>query len=469
VSSEGYIVYDNTALLQPSDVQPLHADAYNEPLHLRLSSLEAGNYVVKFEVHDAITFWERSSSRLILDLHQFGGEYEDYLLCKYDRKLHVVSSIDTLQSVPHPVIRDTASHHHDTASQHAPRVETVRLGSTQKQKENGIGGEGSKETAAASVVSASVVSVVYVLNVPGEDDRWQRMLSVLDESVAPGPRVHRFDTVSLTDYRILEYSPSLVDVTETGGNPISGADSISWAQRYSNLLTHVEVWEHFSTDTDADADSWALVFEDDIVVHPDLRGQRALIEAQLAQGFALGTREGFVYLGLCGFKSGELVQSDPEQHVSAPSAPHTHGVLAHEWQEVHGPHGSLYLHKPTNTYTAYPPGDAGAGGGVPPPLSVYTAHGVEFVKGCGTCLHAYGVTKWRAASLWSQIESIPWPPGHPLTEPPDAVTLDAYLFHAMNSRVLPMVWCIGCNLTYRGAGYRGIMHQDAELPGGILY
>ena len=71
-----------------------------------------------------------------------------------------------------------------------------------------------------------------------------------------------------------------------------------------------------------------------------------------------------------------------------PKKNHTRGVLAHEWQEVQGPHGTLYLNKSTNTHhvMAYPLGDAGAG--VPPPLSVYTAQGVEFVKRCGTCLHA---------------------------------------------------------------------------------
>ena len=46
---------------------------------------------------------------------------------------------------------------------------------------------------------------MYVLNVPGEDERWLRMLRVLEESFPPGALVHRFDTVSLEDDRIVEY------------------------------------------------------------------------------------------------------------------------------------------------------------------------------------------------------------------------------------------------------------------------
>ena len=57
---------------------------------------------------------------------------------------------------------------------------------------------------------------------------WQRMLRVLEESFLPGTRVHRFETVDLDDHRIRDYQPPL-------------REHLSWPQRFSNLLSHIEV------------------------------------------------------------------------------------------------------------------------------------------------------------------------------------------------------------------------------------
>jgi len=232
-------------------------------------------------------------------------------------------------------------------------------------------------------------------------------------------------------------------------------------------------WQHFATDPLAANDSWALFFEDDCIFHPDLRGDRARVEAILGEAFDLAQHEGFAYLGLCGMKAEDAVRRSWAADASE-MKPCGHGSRASSrgWREIHGPHGTLYLHVPTNTYSSHAPGSAGSGFRAGTKCAtVHAAHGVEYVKGCGTCLHAYGVSKWRAATLWSELETIPWPDYHPLTEEPDMLTLDAYLFHAMVSGVLPMVWNVGANLT-RDPGdlsYRGMLYQDAELPGGILY
>jgi GR25 family glycosyltransferase involved in LPS biosynthesis len=308
----------------------------------------------------------------------------------------------------------------------------------------------------ASTSVTSPLFAMYVLNVPGEDERWRRMLRVLEDSFLPGPLVHRFDTVPLDDYRIVEYPEKLFE-------------HISWPQRYSNLLSHVEAWQHFSTDPDADDNAWALFFEDDIVVHPDVRGDRRRLGAILKDGFALGAVEGFVYLGLCGMKTVEQVQREwKDKPQGAIAQGYRAGSLQDGWLAINGPHGPLYLHRETNTYTVHPPLSPGVESSGA--TCKHAGHGVEHIKGCGTCLHAYGVAKWRAKTLWRQLESIPWEEMHPITYPPDALTLDVYLFQAMVGGVLPMVWNLGANLTDPShSGNQGLAFQDSYLPGGILY
>ena len=310
----------------------------------------------------------------------------------------------------------------------------------------------------------SPLFAMYVLNVPGEDDRWRRMLRVLEESfLPPGLLVHRFDTVPLDDYRIVDY-PEKKELFE----------HISSQQRHSNLLSHVDAWQHFATDTDAADNDWALFFEDDIVFHAEVRGDSRRVTAILEHGFALGAIEGFVYLGLCGMKSAEQVKREwlddfIDGDLRTLAEGYGTGRLPDGWLALSGPHGPLYLDTESNTYTVHAPLGPGAGSAG---NATYkdAGHGVEHIKGCGTCLHAYGVAKWRAKTLWRQLNSIPWRENHPITSPPDSVTLDVYLFQAMVGGVFPMVWNLGANLTApSNPSHTGLTFQDSFLPGGILY
>jgi hypothetical protein len=310
----------------------------------------------------------------------------------------------------------------------------------------------------------SPLFALYVLNVPGEDDRWRRMLHVLEESfLPPGLLVHRFDTVPLDDYRVVEYPENQALF-----------EHISSQQRYSNLLSHVDAWQHFATDADAADNDWALFFEDDIVVHAEVRGDTKRVTAILEHGFALGAMEGFVYLGLCGMKSAEQVKREwldgvTDGHLRTIAEGYDTGRLPDGWLALSGPHGPLYLDTESNTYTVHAPLGPGAGSTGDTTFKV-AGHGVEHIKGCGTCLHAYGVAKWRAKTLWRQLNSIPWRKNHPVTYPPDSVTLDVYLFQAMLGGVLPMVWNLGANLMGPSNPFHtGLTFQDSFLPGGILY
>mmetsp|Transcript_7367 Transcript_7367/g.10818 ORF Transcript_7367/g.10818 Transcript_7367/m.10818 type:complete len:557 (+) Transcript_7367:312-1982(+) len=446
VNQYGTLVHSDTRV---------QSDVYEMDFSVHVPALEAGTYHVSLAVYDATIM-----------LLQTSGEEENLdLLCARRIAFTVVESIDKVFSVPR-----RTEHSANVTKSEEPQVETMRLmsGVCMPGSDSNLRGECVRVVAMPlnsepPQRNASAVSAMYVLNVPGEDERWQRMLRVLEESCVPGPRVHRFETVPLDDDRILEYQPPIME-------------HISWPQRYSNLLTHVEAWQHFATDPTAADDSWSLFFEDDIVFHPDVRGDRARVEAALAEGFALGAREGFVYLGLCAMKSSDEVKrssaSARDSHDS--DFPHdsnrsddSHG--SRDWETIHGPHGTLYLHLATRTYTSYPPRSAhaeGREGG----STVHRAHGLEFTKGCGTCLHAYAVAKWRAATLWQHLHDLPWPPGHPLTWEPDALTLDVYLFHAMLRGMMPLVWNVGSNLTHpTSPQLQGMLYQDAELPGGILY
>ena len=205
--------------------------------------------------------------------------------------------------------------------------------------------------------------------------------------------VHRFDTVPLDDFCVVEYPENQAFF-----------EHISSQQRHSNLLSHVDAWQHFATDADAADNDWALFFEHDIVVHAEVRGDTKRVKAILEHGFALGAMEGFVYLGLCGLKSAEQVKKEWLDGVTDGHRTLAKGYgtgLPDGWLALCGPpHGPLYLGTERNTYTVHAPLGPGAGSAGDATFKE-AGHGVEHIKGCGTCLHAYGVAKakWRAKTL----------------------------------------------------------------------
>ena len=446
----GILVWHVTSALSITD-----ADGF----HVQLPVLNAGLYTWELSVHGAMLVARDDRSDNI----------QPNLLARVSNTFTIVNSIDHVVSVLPAKSRDEAGGVAPAASlpeSSACQVQTLRLcqGTCRAHERHGADCIQTQavppESCSGTNTSAtSPLFAMYVLNVPGEDERWQRMLRALEDSFLPGPLLHRFDTVPLDDYRVVEYPEDLFE-------------HISWVQRYSNLLSHVEAWQHFSTDPDADDNAWALFFEDDIVVHPEVRGDRRRVGGILDDGFALGAAEGFVYLGLCGMKTAEQVRREwKDRPLPPPPEGYGTGSLPDGWLEITGPHGPLYLHRETNTYTVHPPLSPGVRSGGVDATCKRAGHGVEHIKGCGTCLHAYGVAKWRAKTLWRQLESLPDHESlHPIMFPPDSLTLDVYLFQAMVEGLLPMVWNLGANLTDPSCSQnKGLAFQDSYLPGGILY
>jgi hypothetical protein len=120
---------------------------------------------------------------------------------------------------------------------------------------------------------------------------------------------------------------------------------------FSARMAHTGLLFDFVSDATAKMNSWRFFFEDDIEIHPSVSVADA--KAALAKGLEIGAADGIVYLGICG----------PGKKDLEPAVELVPGVTAR--------------------------------------------------RSHGTCLHAYGVTKWRAAGMLSYIDNVEVPKQYP--------------------------------------------------------
>jgi hypothetical protein len=200
--------------LYPTDFyasNEIHIAADGETFHQRLPALSPGQYSWALSVYGATVLTEGETSEGV----------EPHLLARSTNAFTVVATVDEAVHVPAAppraaAGRGRASHalqHEDSTCQ----MQSLRLCELPCDESDGPGSSVRGCVRAAAVPPercarnesapppASSIFAMYVLNVPGEDDRWLRMLRVLEESFPPGALVHRFDTVSLEDDRIVEY------------------------------------------------------------------------------------------------------------------------------------------------------------------------------------------------------------------------------------------------------------------------
>ena len=148
---------------------------------------------------------------------------------------------------------------------------------------------------------------------------------------------------------------------------------------FSNRMAHTSMLFDFVNDLTANMNSWRFFFEDDIELHPSVTVADA--RAALAKGLEIAAADGIIYLGVCG-------------------------------------PGRSDLDKP-----------------------VVLARGINARKSHGTCTHAYGVTKWRAAGLLSYLDKVKVPEHYPRT---------AYMYFDILSRAYGVTvmkaWIVGFNL-----------------------
>jgi hypothetical protein len=253
--------------------------------------------------------------------------------------------------------------------------------------------------------SAKYLLNAFVLNVPGDDLRWNRMLKLFDP-LKHGIKLIRWSTVPIDDERITRYKPELKDLWEK--------------QSFSNQLSFKDAWEFFAQDG-ADED-WALFMEDDISFHPAIRENPDRLLAAIETGLNLGKKDGFVYLGVCNGLTGSLGWKKacwPKQEVGSDSIPN----ISCESLE---------------------------------------RNGTVFQRGCGSCLHAYALTRWRAKTLYETVVPLENQYGHP-----ESIHLDfnVRMWNSPESRleVTTPVWVIGSDLTSPvNPTHFGICFQDWE-------
>ena len=244
---------------------------------------------------------------------------------------------------------------------------------------------------------------VYVLNVPGDDYRWNRIVKVL-EPLKNEINLIRWSTVPVDDKRITEYKPELKELWEK--------------QVLSNQLSFKDAWSFFAGNG-ADED-WALFMEDDISFHPSINNNPDRLLAAIKTGFNLGSNDGFVYLGIC---NGQ-----------------THSL---GWKEACCPNQDTVKF-----------------------INISCEHlemnGTVFQRGCGSCLHAYAMTRWRARTLYETVVPFPNQYGHP-----ESIYLDFNLkmWNSPESELAETVplWVIGSDLISPvNPTHFGICFQDWE-------
>jgi hypothetical protein len=257
-------------------------------------------------------------------------------------------------------------------------------------------------------------------------------------------RLIRWTAVPLDDQRILTYTPRL--------------DTLWEKRSYSNFLTFKDAWEHFGgsedgcsnglqagddddqdcghqddwSDAEDDSDSWALFFEDDISFHPEIRHDPDAIYSAIQRGFELGQRDGFVYLGIC----------------------HGH-VPKLGWSETCCSRANM-----SKDSSSTPAFDC---------REVHTLDAIRIQRGCGSCLHAYALSKHRAQTLFRDIVPRPNMYGHP-----ESIYMDHHARMWNSPRAdgqahVPL-WIVGANLVSpANPTHFGICYQEDGLPSSIVY
>ncbi|KAG0559458.1 hypothetical protein M758_10G103200 [Ceratodon purpureus] len=174
---------------------------------------------------------------------------------------------------------------------------------------------------------------------------------------------------------------------------------------FSHRMAHTGMLFDFVNDQTAKMNSWRFFFEDDIEIHPDVTIEDARIA--LAKGMEIGAADGIIYLGICG----------PGKQDLEPAVKLVRGVTAR--------------------------------------------------RSHGTCTHAYGVTKWRAAGLLSYLDKVKVPEHYPSL---------AYMYFDILTRAYGMTvtraYILGFNLkspvpqTFRAKqSHVGLIFQDrAKYP-----
>ncbi len=245
----------------------------------------------------------------------------------------------------------------------------------------------------------------FVLNVPGVDFRWNRMLKLFDP-LKHAIKLIRWPTVPIDDERITSYKPDLKELWEK--------------QVFSNQLSFKDSWGYFAEDG-VDED-WALFMEDDVSFHPAIRENPDLLLAAIKTGLNLGNDDGFVYLGICNGQTGSL-----------------------GWKKVCCPNPGTEYKSILNIS-----------------CERLEINGTVFQRGCGSCLHAYAMTRWRAKTLYETVVPFENQYGHP-----ESIYLDfnVRMWNSPESRLevtIPL-WVIGSDLTSPvNPTHFGICYQDWE-------
>lgn len=148
---------------------------------------------------------------------------------------------------------------------------------------------------------------------------------------------------------------------------------------FSHRMAHTGMLFDFVNDETAKINSWRFFFEDDIELHPSVTVANAKVA--LAKALEIASGDGIVYLGVCGPGKADLKEA------------------------------------------------------------VKLAPNVEARRSHGTCTHAYGVTKWRAAGLLSHLDKV---------QVPEQYTRLAYMYFDILTRAygvtVTKAWIVGFNL-----------------------
>jgi len=235
----------------------------------------------------------------------------------------------------------------------------------------------------------------YYMNVPKDHKRNEWMQSIWAESF-PSIQLNRVETVELSDPRVQEKKFSVS----------------SDVQVYSNFFSHRKMWAEFVNSSN-DEEDWAIFMEDDVALHPSIRGQPERIQLAIDYLMQLGEEDGFVYLGIC------------------------HDAFDTEWISQNCGSGASHQHDTS---------------------------GVRFVRACGGCAHGYMLAKWRARTLFDDMAS-----------KCDLNCINCHfmdtLFGCWNTVQNQGLWLAGSNLTsHINGGHYGILYQERSLLGqSVLY
>lgn len=162
---------------------------------------------------------------------------------------------------------------------------------------------------------------------------------------------------------------------------------------FSQRMAHTGMLHDFVNDQNAKINSWRFFFEDDIEIHPMVTPNMS--KEFLVKGLQLGSGDGMIYLGICGpGASTEVAQ---------------------------------------------------------------LGYGVNARRTFGTCTHAYGVTKWRAAGILSHLDKL---------ELPYADSRKGMMFYDLLMRTygssVTKAWVLGVNLRspVPDVSHWGLIYQD---------